>query len=267
MPSSISADTAQFFIVLSLKHKDAHKLRWFVTKPHQANICAVFSAPNIKTFRPTRQDGKQKNVVSKDFLQLIIRLQFSKVAHVISFTPPMQSLVNMSVCRDWIHSVFMGQKAHRIPPKTGRSKLSLWAGCEVRVIGLKTVSTVPSQPATIGATYQRIPLGRDWINPPPRLINWNQWMGCQEEERGGGGGGEKVGSCEMKGGIDGRPEARGHLQVISVYTWAGRESEVHLKEMFVFWWSNFLTPHFIIRVRELILWNYMKARRKSPHEV
>lgn len=155
----------------------------------------------------------------------------------------MQSLVNMSVCRDWIHSAIMGQKAHRIPPKTGRSKLSLWAGCEVRVIGLKTVSTVPSQPATTGATYQRIPLGRDWINPPPRLINWNQCMGCQGEERGGGGGGrEKVGPCEMKGGIDGRPEAGGHLQVISVHTSTklstGQESVLHLYGQKKCWCSD-----------------------------
>lgn len=63
--------------------------------------------------------------------------------------------------------------------KPGVSKLSLWAGCEVRVMGLKTVWTVASQLAT---AYQRIPLGSHWINRPPRLINWNQWMGCQEEE-------------------------------------------------------------------------------------
>jgi len=63
--------------------------------------------------------------------------------------------------------------------KPGVSKLSLWAGCEVRVMGLKTVWTVASQLAT---AYQRIPLGSHWINRPPRLINWNQWMRCQEEE-------------------------------------------------------------------------------------
>lgn len=31
------------------------------------------------------------------------------------------------------------------------------------------------------ATHQRILLGKDWINPPARLINWNQW--CQGRRR------------------------------------------------------------------------------------
>lgn len=66
-----------------------------------------------------------------------------------------------------IKIVSVGQKAHRIPrkktkqkKKTSHSKLSLYVGCEVRVTGLKTESTVASQPASIGATYQRIPLGK-----------------------------------------------------------------------------------------------------------
>lgn len=77
-----------------------------------------------KVICPRRQAKRKRRNVA-DFLQPIMRPPLFKVAHLISLAPPTQSLLNMSVCGNWIHSAVMGQKAHRIPPKTGRSKLSL----------------------------------------------------------------------------------------------------------------------------------------------
>lgn len=124
------------------------------------------------------------------------------------------------VCLQWLNPLgYYGTKSPPDPPKNRPLKALFMSG-------LWGESNRPKDSVDRGfstcyhwATYQRIPLGRDWINPPPRLINWNQWMGCQEEEKGGGGGGEeKVEPCQMKGGIGGCPETRGHLQDTSLHT-------------------------------------------------
>lgn len=97
----------------------------------------------------------------------------------------------LHLCSDWIH--YCGTKSPPDPPKkqnktqqkkTSHSKLSLYVACEVRVIGLKTDLTVATQPASTGTTYQRTPLGKGWMNPPPppQQINGNQWMDCEGEE-------------------------------------------------------------------------------------
>lgn len=113
--------------------------QWFMAVPCPACSLAQSSFFIFKSQsrRLMRSEKPLKAAFHLPFPQPMTRPRLFKVAHVISFAPPTGGLVNMSAVTESTRLLW-DKKTTGSPPKTGRSKPSLWVGCEVRVMGLKT---------------------------------------------------------------------------------------------------------------------------------
>lgn len=136
----------------------------------------------------------------------------------MALTQKTESLVNMSLPRTKRPLEF--QLEPPPPKRKSSSKLPLWVGPEVRVMGLKTETVVAPQPAT-GATYQPILMGHrlNKILQPGWLMLTDGW---DVSKRSSGWG--LKGKIEMTDGFDGPPWGEDHTLVATLQTWSRGEN-------------------------------------------